>query len=96
MSAKAAAAAALMTFDTTLMEQVQKLYEGHQYHISVRLEDKAALIREVAGTWTLSLAASAAGVSEQQVLAALARDYLNAGTPMAASGFVSATLDGRI
>lgn len=95
MSAKTAADA-LMAFDTTLTEQVQKLYEGHQYHASVRDEDKAALIREVAGTWTLSLAASAAGVSEQQVLIALARGYLHAGTQMAASGFVSAALDCRI
>ncbi len=94
MSAKSAADA-LMAYDTTLAEQVTRLFEDHASH-SVSYEEKARLIRDVAGTWTLSLAAASAGVDEEQVLVALARHYLHGGTQMAASGFVSAALNSRI
>lgn len=95
MSAKAAADA-LVAYDATLGKQIADLYDGHKHHSTVPKSDKAQLVRDVAGTWTLSLAASAAGVSEQQALVALARHHLHCGTPLAAEGFVCAALENRI
>lgn len=90
MSAKSAANA-LMTYDATLAEQVRNLFEGRD-HSAVRSEEKAQLIREIAGTWTLSLAAAAGGVAEDQVLISLHRFHLFGGTQPAATAFVSAAL----
>lgn len=94
MSAKSAADA-LMTYDTTLAEQVRNLFDGRQ-HIAVRSEEKAKLIREISGTWTLSLAAAAGGIGEDQVLIALHRFHLFGGTQPAATAFVRAALDNSI
>lgn len=94
MSAKSAADA-LMAYDATLLEQVRKLFDGRQ-HIAVSPEEKAKLIREVAGTWTLSLAAAAGGVAEDQVLIALHRFHMFGGTQPAAASFVRAALDNSI
>lgn len=96
MTAKSAADA-LMTFDATLAEQVQKLFAGCSgSHFKVSSEEKARLIREVAGTWTLSLAASAAGVTERQVLVALTRHHLHHGMNPASSALVEAALNSAI
>lgn len=94
MSAKTAADA-LMTYDATLAEQVRNLFEG-RHHSAVRSEEKAQLLREVAGTWSLSLAAAAGGVAEDQVLISLHRFHLFGGTQPAATSFVRAVLSSSI
>ena len=90
MSAKKAAEA-LMQYDSDLRERVERLFEG-RLHSLVPRNEKEEVIREAAGTWTLSLAAHAAGVTETQVLVALARYHLHVGTPMVAEGAVESAL----
>lgn len=89
MSAKRAAEA-LVQFDTTLRESIEKLDSlGDYWWITEEgIEAAAAVIREVSATWTLSLAAASAGVTEVQVLCALGQRHLHMGTQVAAGGMV--------
>ncbi|WP_168175644.1 hypothetical protein [Pseudomonas sp. PA15(2017)] len=48
------------------------------------------LLREIMGTWTLTLAAQAANTSEQSVIAALANhEHLRIGTAVVARGIAA-------
>lgn len=91
MSAKSAADA-MMTFDVALAEQVKKLFANGK----ASSEEKISLIREISGTWTLSLAASAAGVTEMQVLVALTRHHLHHGMNPVSAALVEAALNSTI
>lgn len=90
MSAKRAADA-LMACDADTAEAVRMLFSAPATS-SIPVSAKSALIRGIAGTWTLTLAAQAGGVSEAQVLTALARHYLNAGSRAACDALVSDAL----
>ncbi len=90
----AAAAEALMTYDTCLKERVEAHFAGRS-HLEIPFSENAALLREIAGTWTLSLAAAAGGVTERKVLVALARHHLRLGTLKAATSTVNVALDGE-
>ena len=91
MGAKTAAAA-LMAHDADLANGVRNLPDDPNEVIPAA----AQLIRETAGTWTLALAASAAGVSERQVLIALVQKHIHPSTAPAATGFVDAVITNRI
>lgn len=93
MSAKIAAAA-LVEFDADLRERVEEINSrGDYWWININHQtDAAKIIKDTAGTWTLSLAAAAAGVSERMVLSALYRFHLKGGTQAAASGRVDQIL----
>ncbi|MGF6996745.1 hypothetical protein [Paraburkholderia sp. GAS32] len=78
MSAKKAAEA-LYTFDADARELIDALFADRP-HYAVPNEEKQHAIRTIAGTWTLSLAAAAAGVSETDALIAIAHRYLHCGT----------------
>lgn len=73
MSAKSAAAA-LIEFDVdaaALMPSSDELLDR---------DGAIALGKALRGTWTLALAASAAGVTEQQVIAAVLQHHTHCGT----------------
>jgi hypothetical protein len=85
------AANALVAFDATLAESIKTMFEGRG-HYEVSHEEKTSLLCDVAGTWTLSIAAAAASVTEHQVLVALARYYMHCGTQMASENTVRSAL----
>ena len=85
------AAAALMKFDLSTRELIEQTFEGRE-HFAVPYQEKEDVIRTVTGTWTLSLAAASAGVTEEAVLVAIARDYLHCGTILASKSAVYAAL----
>lgn len=91
MSAKTAADA-LMSHDVDFANSVRNLPAD----VNAQGPAAAALVRETAGTWTLTLAAAAAGVEENQVLAALVQNYIRPSTAPAARGFVEAALANRV
>jgi hypothetical protein len=93
MTAKAAAAA-LVEFDADLRARVDALNaRGDYWWIEPGArEDQEDVIRQCAGTWTLSLAAASAGVTEVQVLTALARFHLRLGTQKCAAATVYSVL----
>lgn len=72
------AAAALITHDKKLHDEVKNLFNGRQ-RIEVKHEEKIEIIRSASKTWTLALAADAAGVTKELVLVALAKNYLDMG-----------------
>jgi hypothetical protein len=78
MSAKKAAEA-LYAFDADARELIDNLFADRP-HYAIPFEEKHQAIRTLAGTWTLSLAAAAAGVDETAVLVAVAHMYLHCGT----------------
>lgn len=88
------AANALMTYDADLRARVDEYFGGREPY-AIPSEESDALLREIAGTWTLGLAAASAGVTERQVLVALARHYLHLGTLKAAISRVYFALDQR-
>jgi hypothetical protein len=96
MTAKAAAAA-LAEYDADLKVRIEEINaRGDYWWInSSHRADAEQIIKDVAGTWTLSLAASSAGVSEEMVLVALYRTHLRGGTQVAAAGRVRGILDNR-
>jgi hypothetical protein len=96
MSAKQAAAA-LVEFDTELKARVEEVNaRGSYWWIDAANEaDVKAIIKDTAGTWTLSLAAAAAGVTEEAVLVAMYRNHLHGGTQVAALGRVRSILSGE-
>lgn len=77
------AADALVTYDIELAAAINAIIEDHSSHPSELAKKKANLIRETAGTWTLSLAAAAANVPEERVLDALSRYHLQTGSKFA-------------
>ncbi len=87
MSAKIAADA-LMNHDADLVNSVRNL----PVDTNARGPAAAALVREVAGSWTLTLAAAAAGVEESAVLAALVQNHIRPCTAPASRSFVQAAL----
>lgn len=93
MSAKSAAAA-LAEFDMELKARIDEINSrGDYWWINEdHSKDAMAIIKDASGTWTLSLAAAAAGVSEEMVLVALYRFHLHGGTQAAASGRVRSIL----
>lgn len=94
MSAKAAAAA-LAEFDSELKERIEEINSRGDYwwiNEDHRM-DAEQIIKDTAGTWTLSLAAGSAGVSEEMVLAALYKHHLHGGTQAAASAAVRSILN---
>lgn len=74
MSARRASAA-LIEFDCDTADAVRTLFEDRD-PAQVSRQEKAAVLEQLAGTWTLGLAAKAAGLSEKDVLTAFARDHL--------------------
>lgn len=93
MTAKAAAAA-LAEFDVELKARIEEINSrGDYWWINEQHSvDAEQIIKDAAGTWTLSLAASSAGVSEEMVLVALYRNHLHGGTQVAAAGTVRSIL----
>lgn len=89
MSAKAAAGA-LAEFDVDLKARIDEINSRRDYWwiYPEDIKDAEQIIRDAAGTWTLSLAAGSAGVSEEMVLVALYRFHLKGGTQVAAAGRV--------
>ena len=88
MTAKAAALA-LVTFDTDLACEVSYLNTGDYWWIEGGARERQeAVLKYCAGTWTLSLAAASAGVTETQVLVALAKNHLHCGTQVVCEGVV--------
>lgn len=94
MSAKRAGDA-LVEFDTDLKSRVEEINSrGNYWWIdAANRADANAIIKDTAGTWTLSLAAAAAGVTEEAALVALYRNYLHGGTQVAAAGMVRSILN---
>jgi hypothetical protein len=94
MSAKRAADA-LVEFDADLKARVEEINSRGDYWWidAANGADAEAIIKDTAGTWTLSLAAAAAGVTEESALVALYRNYLHGGTQVAASGRVRSILN---
>ncbi|WP_321940020.1 hypothetical protein [Paraburkholderia sp. J8-2] len=90
MSAKRAAAA-LVEFDSDTRAEVEAL-AGLEWDQSESA--RLAVILDASATWTLSLAAAAAGVDEAAVLVALARDHLGYRTQMQAAAAVRRALEG--
>lgn len=86
MSAKKAAEA-LFQFDQSLRTYVEVMFANRAHH-AASWEEKVDCLRAAKGTWTLSLAAGAAGVSEEAVLTALAQHHLHCGTLLCAKGAV--------
>jgi hypothetical protein len=80
MSAKSAAAA-LIQFDVDAAALLPSSDE--------MLDDEGAIAlgKALRGTWTLSLAAAAAGVSEQQVVAAILQHHTRCGTSLVCQGY---------
>jgi len=95
MSAKNAAAA-LVEYD--IAEQVAAIEAAYPmvgFDVE-RREAIVSLLREVMGTWTLSLAAASADVSEQQVIAALAyHPRLRIGTTAVAQSVAKSLYEAR-
>ncbi|SEU40491.1 hypothetical protein SAMN03159335_06323 [Burkholderia cepacia] len=87
------AAAALVQFDLATRELIEQTFDGRE-HFAVPYEEKFSVIRAIAGTWTLSLAAASAGVTEEAVLVALVRDHLHCGTIQSAKSAVYSALKG--
>lgn len=79
MSAKSAAAA-LIEFD---VDAAALLPAAGEY---LDWDGAIALGKALRGTWTLSLAAAAAGVSEQQVVAAVLQHHTRCGTSLVCQG----------
>ena len=94
MSGKAAAAA-LAEYDVELKARIEEIHSrGDYWWIDPQhSKDAEQIIKDTAGTWTLSLAAGAAGVSEEIVLTALYRFHLKGGTQVAAAGRVRSILN---
>lgn len=85
MSAKQAAES-LITNDPSIAEQVRAIEEAGPY-VDGRTEMIMTLLQEITSTWTLTLVANAAGVTEEQVIASLAGDGpLKIGTSLVARG----------
>lgn len=93
MGAKTAADA-LVKFDTELRDRIEALESrgGYWWIQEGASAETDAILRDCAGTWTLSLAAESAGVTERQVLVALARFHLHRGTQICAEGAVTQAL----
>lgn len=93
MSAKSAAAA-LAEYDIDLKNRIEEINARCDYWWinAEHSKDAEQIIRDTAGTWTLSLAAASAGVSEEMVLVALYRFHLKGGTQVAAAGRVRSIL----
>jgi hypothetical protein len=92
MSAKSAADA-LVKYDATLADQLRVALEGHESCPALCPSNVTSqIIRDASGSWTLSLAAEAAGTKEFDVLVALAQYHLHLGTHMAASASVHIAL----
>ncbi|MBR7996731.1 hypothetical protein KDX08_30220 [Burkholderia cenocepacia] len=70
------AAKALMEFDADTRAAIERVMEGNWYEGGAE-EARQAVLLGIAGTWTLSIAAHAAGVDEAAVLIALARDHMD-------------------
>jgi hypothetical protein len=84
MSARLAAAA-LVTYDADIADAVRKIHEeqGGKRATWSAAESFAAYLR---GCWTLSLAAHAAGTTEEKVVAALLLYFVCAGTSTVCRG----------
>lgn len=96
MTAKAAAAA-LAELDVDLKVRIGEMnLRGERWWLDEKnVADAEQIIKDTAGTWTLSLAANSAGVSEEMVLVALYRNHLHGGTQLAAAGVVRSILNNR-
>jgi hypothetical protein len=94
MSAKQAAQA-LIEHDPHVSAKAREIQDMGPYHPD-RRETVTNLLREIMGTWTLTLAAKAANTSEQSVIAALAcYEPLRIGTAVVARGIASELYDPR-
>lgn len=80
MSAKSAAAA-LIEFDVDAAALLPPADEFLNH------EGAVALGKILRGTWTLSVAAAAAGVTEQQVVAAVLQHHTRCGTALVCQGY---------
>ena len=80
MSAKNAAAA-LLQFDIDVAEKLPAKDQFLDY------ESAISLGKAIRGTWTLSLAAAAGGVTEQQVMAALLQHHTRCGSSLVCQGY---------
>jgi hypothetical protein len=87
MSARRAAAA-LIEFDVSAAALLPPTGE--------RLDEEGAIVlgRALRGTWTLSLAAAAAGVTEQQVVAAVLQHHTSCGTSLVCQGYAKTAFKG--
>ncbi|MDP3008234.1 MAG: hypothetical protein Q8N30_04085 [Methylococcales bacterium] len=81
MSARVAAEA-LFNYDNDLFTEITGVFAGRVAN-EVPYEDRVNLIKAAINTWTLSMVAHAAGLSEFQVLVALAKYHLNLGSSSA-------------
>jgi hypothetical protein len=79
MSAKSAAAA-LIEFD---LDAAAQLSAAGEY---LNQDSAIALGKALRGTWTLSMAAAAGGVSEQQAFAAVLQYHTRCGTSLVCQG----------
>ena len=94
MSAKQAAQA-LIEHDPHVSTRAREIQGMGPYHPN-RRETVTHLLREIMGTWTLTLAAQAANTSEQNVIAALACcEPLRIGTAVVARGIAAELYDPR-
>ncbi|MPQ69446.1 hypothetical protein [Pseudomonas sp. MWU12-2323] len=94
MSAKQAAQA-LIDHDPHVSVKVLEIQEMGHYHPD-RRDAVMELLREIMGTWTLTLAAQAANTSEQSVIAALAsHEPLRIGTAVVARGIAAELYEPR-
>lgn len=83
------AAKALMDFDIQIYQAVKPNQETQRMTTSEAVE---FLKKNVVGTYTLSLVAAAAGVSEEVVIAALVHDYMLVGTTVVCQGIAKNAL----
>ncbi|MBP6776235.1 MAG: hypothetical protein KA151_03170 [Piscinibacter sp.] len=83
MSARRAAVA-LMNHDADIAEKIAEYFADRRPYFA-KSETGEAIVASAAGTWTLTLAADAAGVTERQVLAAIAQQ-LHLGTSCVCRG----------
>lgn len=77
------AAAALMQFDLDLAAEVATL---DAQDCALSWDEAESFARHAFGLWTLSLAAAAAGVTEEMTIAALMYNHLRVGTNLVCQG----------
>ncbi|MBR8114450.1 hypothetical protein KDX10_32935 [Burkholderia cenocepacia] len=80
------AAAALMQCDVDLAERIRSIEEKRSITAFVSHAEYEQLARELFGLWTVSMAAAAAGVTEEQTVAALLQWHTHAGSSLVCQG----------